>query len=162
MTTDNYPKNYLYRRIVQAKLFIDASYPDKIEINNIADEAYFSRFHFIRLFKQIYGKTPHQYLTAVRIENAVKLFEQGQSISTVCFSVGFESLSSFSGLFKRLVGIAPSVFLAQAQYRKQAITAQPLQYIPGCFAYQHGWTKNSNFEEVRPSSLADLRSCTNQ
>lgn len=149
MTTEQYPKNYLYRRIVQAKLFIDRNYTYKIDINNISDEACFSRFHFIRLFKHIYGKTPYRYLTSVRIENAIKLFQKGHSISEVCFSVGFESISSFSELFKRLAGVSPSVFLRQEQHKKQDILKKPLYYIPGCFALKHGWTKNSNFEEVK-------------
>ena len=60
---ENYPKMYLYRCIVQAKLFIDNNYADRIDLSQIADEAFFSRFHFRRLFKQAYGKTPHHYLT---------------------------------------------------------------------------------------------------
>ena len=75
MTTEHYPKIYLYRRIVQAKLFIDKFYSEKIDLDNISDEAYFSKFHFIRLFKSIYGKTPHQYLTTVRIEKAQHFFQ---------------------------------------------------------------------------------------
>ena len=46
-----YPKLYLYRRIVQAKLFIDSHYAGDIDLEQIADEAYFSKFHFCRLFK---------------------------------------------------------------------------------------------------------------
>lgn len=101
MTAEQYPKIYLYKRLVQAKLFIDKNYADKIDIDQISDEAFFSKFHFIRLFKEIYGKTPHQYLTSVRIDNAILLFQKDKTISDVCFAVGFESLSSFSGLFKK-------------------------------------------------------------
>src|SRR5690606_18560243 len=104
METEEYPKVYLYRRIVQAKLFIDSNYADKIDIDNISDEAFFSKFHFIRLFKKIYGKTPHQYLKFVRIKKAQQLLRTENSVSMVCFSVGFDSLSSFSGLFKRITG----------------------------------------------------------
>jgi hypothetical protein len=39
--TEEYPKIYLYRRIVQAKLFIDSHYAEKIDLDNISDEAYF-------------------------------------------------------------------------------------------------------------------------
>ena len=149
MTTQQYPKAYLYKRIVQAKLFIDTNFADKIDIDNISDEAYFSKFHFIRIFKQIYGKTPYQYLTSVRIDNAVLLFKKDRSVSDVCFAVGFESLSSFSGLFKKNVGVSPSTFLAQEQYRQEQIIKNPLNYISGCFAYKYGWTEFSNFEEVK-------------
>ncbi len=149
MTTEQYPKIYLYRRIVQAKLFIDSNYADNLDLDNIADEAYFSKFHFIRLFKQIYGKTPHQYLTSVRIEKAMLLLQTDTPVSEVCYSVGFESLTSFSGLFKRNVGISPSTYLTQQQVIKIQINKTPLAFVPSCFAYQHGWIKNSNFKEVK-------------
>lgn len=148
MTTEQYPKVYLYKRIVQAKVFIDTSYADNINLDNISDEASFSKFHFIRLFKQIYGKTPHQYLTVVRIEKAMQLL-QDKPVSEVCFSVGFDSLSSFSGLFRRIVGVSPSIYLKQQQEMKTQIIKTPLAFVPSCFARQHGWTKNSNFEEVQ-------------
>jgi AraC-like DNA-binding protein len=147
MTTDQYPKVYLYRRIVQAKLFIDTNFADKIDLDNISDEACFSKFHFTRLFKAIYGKTPHQYLTAVRIEKAIQLFRSDKTVSEVCFSVGFDSLTSFSGLFKRITGVSPSIYLAQQQQLKSQISKTPLAFVPGCYAYQNGWLENSNFEE---------------
>jgi len=52
----SHPKIYLYRRVVQAKLYMDKNYAENIDLNNIADEAFFSKFHFIRLFKKSYGK----------------------------------------------------------------------------------------------------------
>jgi AraC-like DNA-binding protein len=107
MMNEGYPKIYLYRRLVQAKLYVDAHYADNIDLDNIADEAYFSKFHFIRLFKNIYRRTPHQYLIFVRIEKAMELLKAGGTVSEVCYAVGFESLGSFSGLFKRTVGKRP-------------------------------------------------------
>ncbi len=114
MTTATYPKVYLYRRIVQAKLFIDDNYSENIDLENIADEAFFSKFHFTRLFKKIYGKTPHQYLIAVRIEKAMQLLRANVPVSEVCYAVGFESLSSFSGLFKRIAGLPINIFVTPA------------------------------------------------
>lgn len=146
--TENYPKIYLYKRIVQAKLFIDVHFSDSIDLNNIADEAYFSKFHFIRLFKTIYGKTPHQYLTSVRIENAKALLQKEISVTETCFTVGFNSVSSFAGLFKRYTNISPLEYQQQFKKRREQIKKAPLQFIPNCFAEKKGWTKNSNFEEV--------------
>ncbi len=136
-----YPKVYLYRRIVQAKLFIDSNYASAIDVDNIADEAFFSKFHFIRLFKKVYGKTPHQYLTAVRIEKAMALLNANVPVSDVCCMVGFDSASSFTGLFKRLVGITPSVYGARQQHIKATMMHSPLSFVPGCFAEKNGWLK---------------------
>ena len=144
----DYPKIYLYRRVVQAKLFIDVHFADNIDLDNIADEAYFSKFHFIRLFKSIYNKTPHQYLIQVRIENAKLLLTTESTVSEACYSVGFTSMGSFSILFKKLVGISPSEYQNRQHQRKAAIAERPLHFIPNCFAENKGWTKNSNFQEV--------------
>jgi AraC-like DNA-binding protein len=136
-----YPKLYFYRRIVQAKLFIDQHYAENVDLNNIADEAYYSKFHFSRKFKEVYQQTPHQYLVSVRVEQAKKLLASGMSVAAVCGAVGFEELSSFSRLFKRRVGLNPSVYLAQQQNLQKQIAETPLSLVPHCFAYQYGWVE---------------------
>ncbi|MBD0332513.1 MAG: helix-turn-helix transcriptional regulator [Chitinophagaceae bacterium] len=141
-----YPKVYIYKRIVQAKLFIDNHFSEKIDLENISDEAYFSKFHFIRLFKMIYGKTPHQYLIKVRIENAKLFLEKGNSVIDTCFSVGFESTSSFTTLFKQHTKLSPSAYQQQFLERQEQIKKAPLQFIPNCFAEQKGWTEKGNFQ----------------
>lgn len=141
MVKELYPKVYLYRRIVQAKLFIDDNYFNNIDLTNIADEANFSKFHFIRLFKNIYGKTPHQYLIYVRIEKAKEFLQTETSITDVCYAIGFDSLSTFTGLFKRTVGQTPTVYQQQQQKLKSEALRSPLTFIPHCFASANGWTK---------------------
>jgi AraC-like DNA-binding protein len=143
-----YPKIYLYRRIVQSKLYIDNHFAENIELNHIADKAFFSKFHFIRLFTKIYGLTPHQYLVFVRLEKAKQLLAKGIPVTAVSWSVGFDSASSFTGLFKRSVGLTPSEYQRQQLKIKQAILNTPLKFIPHCFAEAKGWTKNSNFGEA--------------
>lgn len=149
MPVENLPKIYLYRRIVEAKLFIDRNYEKSIDAGEIAGEACYSKFHFIRTFKSIYGKTPHQYLTSVRIEKAKTLLEIGSSITEACFSVGFESLGSFVTLFKRRAGITPSEYRRRKLERKKQIIEKPLSFIPGCFADEIIRRKNSNFREAK-------------
>ena len=141
METAIYPKMYLYRRIVQAKLFIDRHYAEPIDLSQIADEAFFSRFHFSRLFKLAYGRTPHHYLTQVRLDKARELLALGKAVNAVCLQVGFDSPASFSNLFKRHTGSSPSRYQA-GQLQKQALyQANPLHAVPNCFAVTHGWKK---------------------
>jgi AraC-like DNA-binding protein len=138
---EHYPKIYLFRRVVQAKIFIDENYAEHLDLDNISDEACFSKFHFIRLFREIYGYTPHQYLIRVRIEKSMHLLRKDIPISEVCYAVGFESPSSFSGLFRRRVGLSPSAYWQQQKRIQNQIVEAPLHFIPGCFAEQNGWNK---------------------
>ena len=144
---DQYPRQYLYRRVVKAKLFIDANFASPIDLDNIAGEACFSKFHFTRLFKTVYGKTPHQYLTDVRIAQAKIMLAAGATIARTCFSVGFDSVSSFTGLFRRRAGLTPGAFQSRALNKQDEIDKRPVKFIPNCFVEKHGW-HNSNFREM--------------
>lgn len=129
----NVPHIYQYKRIVQAKLFIDSNYHLSIDLNNIADEAAFSKYHFIRLFQSIYKSTPHQYMMKLRIDKAEELLKDDVNVKDVCCAVGFDSVSSFTALFRKMKGCTPSEFRARALQRRNDLQAAPLKYIPGCF-----------------------------
>jgi AraC-like DNA-binding protein len=130
-----YPKAYLYRRIVQAKLFIDKHFREKINLDEIAEEASFSRFHFIRLFKEAYGDTPHQYMMALRMREAENLMANGNlKIQDICFAIGFESVGTFTTQFTKLFGKTPKSRQKEILQRKKVIEEQPLRTVPNCFA----------------------------
>ena len=140
MTAEEYPKVYLYRRIVQAKLYIDQHFQEHINLEMVSEEAAFSKFHFIRLFKKIYQKTPHQYLREVRLDQARQLMTQGQlDVESICLKVGFESVGSFSSLFKRKFGSPPAFYAGKLQDQLRQTRQKPLSYVPGCFAAAKGW-----------------------
>ncbi|MVM38803.1 AraC family transcriptional regulator [Spirosoma sp. HMF3257] len=135
MQPDEYPKLYRYRRLVQAKLFIDQHFTEKINLNAIADEAYFSKYHFIRLFKTSYGYTPHQYLIRLRIEKARLLLSRPTlRIEDVSYAVGFESLYSFSLLFKKQIGQTPTQFRQHSLDRTRRLRLEPRAFIPSCLS----------------------------
>lgn len=138
---EQYQKIYLYQRIVKAKLFIDNNYERKIDLNNISEEAYFSKFHFIRLFSSIYGMTPKNYLVKVRIDNAKILLTKGLSVLETSIMVGFDSPTSFAGKFKKITGRSPSTFQREQKSKQYAIKENPLLFVPNCFAETHGWRK---------------------
>jgi AraC family transcriptional regulator len=101
----------LYKRLYAAKEWIDDSYHQPIELNDMARIACMNSQHFLRTFKQLFQTTPHQYLISVRLENAKKLLgNSSDTIQTICMNCGMESLSSFSWLFKRRFGVSPGSF----------------------------------------------------
>ncbi len=101
---------YLYIQIRQSKVFMEKYHSEKIELEQIAAAAFMSRFHFIRIFQQIYGVTPRQYLRDVRISRAKELLKKEIPVTQVCFDVGYESLPTFSNAFKRATGYSPKVY----------------------------------------------------
>jgi len=138
---EQYEKIYLYQRIVRAKLFIDSYYADNLDLDNISDQAHFSKFHFIRLFKSIYGKTPNNYLIKIRMDNAKILLAKGHSVLETSIMVGVDSPTSFAGMFKKVVGQTPSAFQKEQEIKRNAIQANPLLFVPNCFAETQGWVK---------------------
>jgi len=138
---EQYEKIYLYKRIVKAKLFIDEHYANNIDLRNISDQAHFSKFHFIRLFKSIYGSTPNNYLVRTRIENAKNFLTKGYSVLATSMMVGFDSPTSFAGVFKKNTGQTPSVYQKEQEIKRVAIRSNPLLFVPNCFAETNGWTK---------------------
>lgn len=101
----------LYRRLYRARDYARACLDQPITLNQMAGVACLSANHFLRTFKQVFHQTPHQYLTHVRIERAQALLQQtDQRVTDICFAVGFESIGSFSWLFRQRVGLAPKAY----------------------------------------------------
>lgn len=132
------PKAYLYKQVVQAKLYIENNYNKEINLDLISKEASFSKFHFLRLFKKSFGLTPNQFLREVRLENARKLLLRGESIKNTCWLVGFESITSFSNLFRRRFGTSPSSYVHFRREMIEASREEPRKFIPSCFAENLG------------------------
>lgn len=103
----------LYRRLYRAHDYILACYDSPIRLADMAQVANLSTNHFLRAFKQLFGQTPHQFLTAYRLQQAAKMLATERSVTDICLAVGFESLGSFSSLFRRYYGVSPE------QYRRQ-------------------------------------------
>lgn len=122
-------------RLRRARRFIDERYDEPLDLIEISREACLSRYHFLRLFRDTFETTPHQYLIKKRIEKAKWLLRaRTLSVTDICFEVGFESLGSFSSLFRKRVGDAP------AQYRRRE--RESLNKVPGCFIQMFGLGPN--------------------
>lgn len=131
LTTD------IYQRIVAAKVYIDENYQEAIDLEQISQQAFLSRFHFHRLFTKVYKKTPHQYLTQIRLDAAKEMLaKEGISITDVCNSIGFESLGSFSSLFRRENGYSPQYYRNIAWLKKKLAKEEPKRFILHCFIEQ--------------------------
>ncbi len=87
----------------------------ELSLEDLAAQAALSPFYFSRLFKRETGFSPHQYILATRISSAKFLLRStGDSVKTICFTVGFTSESSFCTAFKKETGLTPSEYRARA------------------------------------------------
>lgn len=93
--------------------YISSNCTEEMVLEDVAEKAGFSKFHFSRLFKQFSGQTFYQFVSQKRIEHAeLLLISQEYSITDVALQSGFDSMSSFIRMFKLQKGVTPT------QYRK--------------------------------------------
>jgi AraC-like DNA-binding protein len=108
LTRQLYSGKYQTKQVIAAKRYIDEHYAGAICLDDLARKFFISKFRFLRLFRSLYGTTPHQYLTTVRIKHARLLLNQQYTVTDTCLAVGFSSTTSFATLFKKYTGCAPA------------------------------------------------------
>ena len=96
--------------VIGIRNYIENHYDVNLNLDLLSEIQCVSKYHMLRLFKRYYGLTPRQYLIDKRIEKSKEQLKNGISVTETCFAVGFESLGSFSTLFKTKTGKSPSEF----------------------------------------------------
>jgi AraC family transcriptional regulator len=98
------------RRVMRGKEYIDSYFKTHLDIETIARISSLSEYHFFRVFKNVFGITPHQYIINRRLTYAENLLKKGhRSITLVAHEAGFSDIYSFSKSFKSKFGISPSL-----------------------------------------------------
>lgn len=98
----------IYRRLFFAKDFIDSSYTENLKLKDIADVSMLSENHLLRNFNKLFGFSPFQYITKLKINEAKRrIIETDKSITEIAVSLGYSSMSNFSFFFKKVVGASP-------------------------------------------------------
>ncbi|WP_189888958.1 helix-turn-helix transcriptional regulator [Streptomyces xantholiticus] len=129
---------------------MDRDWAEPLDLEAIAAHAGYSRCHFVRAFKAVYGQTPGQYLSRRRVERAQEMLRTANlSVTEICTLVGFSSLGTFSARFEKQTGLSPSQYRAEHVGRGAAL-------IPGCYAMLRaggfpppaGRSEQSNSEEA--------------
>ena len=113
------------RRAVDAALWIDAHSHQAIDLESAASQAGLTSFHFLRLFANVLGVTPHQYLVRCRLRRAARLLaDDARSITDVALDVGFADLSNFVRTFHRAAGVSPRRFRQAAKGDRKIFQAR--------------------------------------
>ena len=147
----------LFRRLCQGRELLDAVDIEPLPIRVIAHRVGISPYHFIRQFESLFGVTPHQYRIGTRIHRAKLLLSRGgHSVTDVCMEVGFSSLGSFSDLFTRRVGVAPSVYQRRSRVLVHLPASHPQSLYPGCLSLMAHLPTDAfrNFREAASGPLS--------
>lgn len=107
--------------VVGVRNYIDNNYDIDLNLDLLSNIKLVSKYHLLRLFKKYYGLTPRQYLIDKRIEKSKENLINRISVTETCFAVGFESLGSFSTLFKAKTGKTPSEFQKERLSRSNLV-----------------------------------------
>jgi AraC family transcriptional regulator len=104
-------KKDLYRKLLRGKDFADAYFTNPLTISDIAQEACMSEYHFYRLFKSVFGKSPNQYLIQKRLDFSQSMLQSGASVSLTSAESGFVDIHTFSKTFKKHFGVSPTLYI---------------------------------------------------
>jgi len=130
------------RDLLRAKDLVDSRYFDPLEVSDLARAAGFSPAHFSREFRRTFGESPHAYLLTRRMERAAAMLRTtDHSVAEICFSVGLQSVGSFTTSFTRTYGMSPTA------YRAAFPPASDWAQVPTCLVRFHGRPQRSTFRE---------------
>ena len=130
------------RHLLRAKDLADARYFEPLGVDDLAAAAGLSRAHFSRAFRAAFGESPHAYLLTRRLERAAALLRAtDRSVADVCFSVGLQSVGSFTTSFTRTYGMSPTA------YRQAFPPAAEQARVPACVVRVYGRPQRRTFRE---------------
>ena len=135
------------RHLLRAKDLADARYFEPLGVDEMASAAGLSRAHFSREFRRAFGESPHGYLLTRRLERAAALLRTtDRSVADICFSVGLQSVGSFTTSFTRTWGASPTA------YRAGFPPASQYARVPACVVRVYGRPQSSTFREDRSAA----------
>ena len=106
------------KRVAAALRRIELESARKLSLRELAADAAMSQFHFLRVFEQVAGVTPAQYILRTRLRRAaVELRGSVERVATIAGDCGFADLSTFNRQFRRVMGISPNEFRAAGVVR---------------------------------------------
>ena len=128
-----------FARLSRSREFLANSLDRRPRLSEAAREACLSPFHYHRMFVRAFGETPHDFLTRRRIDRAKQLLARDEcSVTEVCLAVGYESLGSFSSLFRSSVGRSPVEYRRGLSRLFPVPHLAPHRFVPACFLLSFG------------------------
>ena len=96
------------QRVVEWMQYLDRHFSEDLNMDELAERFFISKFHMMRLFKVQTGFTVHTYLQQRRLLGARQLIERGMLATEACYRCGFRSYSSFTRAYSKHFGTTPT------------------------------------------------------
>lgn len=140
-------RNEYLRRIYKVQDYIESNINDSLSIEELADVAGFSKFHFHRIFKGIVNESLSRYVNRLKLERATHLltYRTDMTITDIAYHFGFTDSAVFSRTFKNYYGVSPS------QYRND--NSKELQRRKGISQYNECKKVRGNVEIVTADDI---------
>lgn len=104
-------RDEIYRRVSMARQYIDAHYLEELSLEHLASVAAFSKYHFLRCFKQVYGMAPYQYVLHLRLAAASRQLRLGRmSLTEIAETTGFGDRRALNKAFRKAFGVNPASY----------------------------------------------------
>lgn len=101
--------------------YLENNYSEPLTLDSVSSHVGFSKYHFVRLFKEYTGTTFLDYLTQKRIQHAKELLAGNMGITEISYTCGFNNQTSFCRTFKKICGCPPTVYRQQIRKKQNKL-----------------------------------------
>lgn len=112
------PKN---QRVIEIMAYLDGHLEEDVNIDDLAEKFYISKYHMMRKFRKETGYTIYDYLSQRRLLHARDLMNAGMRATEACYRSGFRSYSSFTRSFSKHFGVTPTGRFDAAHRQEEGI-----------------------------------------
>jgi len=152
------------RRLLRVLVHIQQHLDDALELEELAERACFSPYHFHRIFKGMVGESVMEHVRRLRLERAASQLKLGTApVTDIAFDAGYESHEAFTRSFRSAFGVSPSQFRSNTSSRVAAPARSGLHFRDGKpvssfkITQPGGKTMNVNIESKEPIRVAFMR-----
>jgi AraC-like DNA-binding protein len=137
LPSSSFHRRDVLRRLEEARDWLAAHFDEPVSLQQAARVACCSPYHFHRQFVALFGETPQDFVSRLRLAEAKKLLvTTSMPVGEVCLNVGYQSLGTFSTQFRKNEGTSPKQYRYIARRFYSTPDRSHSRFIPYCFLGQ--------------------------
>lgn len=147
--------------------FMERNFHEKLDVKRLSEMAGLTLSSFSRLFKQVKGTSPTEYLAGIRMESAKRMLEQNRyKIKDVASAVGYRDEFYFSHMFHHMVGVSPTLYMKQTRMKvavasclqfSDCLRSLGLEPVSSVNCFRYPGMSEEEYEHIYRSRMDELR-----